>query len=46
MVRPWRGRPGGYLSRSQRLAVRITAPADAITSYATVTWSEIGKPGN
>jgi hypothetical protein len=24
----------------------ITAPADAITSYGTITWSEIGKPGN
>ena len=27
-------RPGDYLSPSRRLAVRITAPADAITSYA------------
>jgi hypothetical protein len=34
------------LEPSQRLVVRITASADAITSYGTITWSEIGKPGN
>jgi hypothetical protein len=35
-----------YLSPSQRLVVRITAPADGVTSYGTLVFEEIGKPGN
>ena len=43
----FRGTEGNTLGAEIGVAlIKIAAPANAITSYATLTWSEIGKPGN
>jgi hypothetical protein len=33
-----------WVRRLRVALIKIAAPANAITSYATPTWSEIGKP--